>query len=823
MLGQDLRYAVRLLVGNPGFAVVALLTLALGIGANTAIFSVIDTVLLRPAPVKDIGSLAVVWETDRNTSTTREPASLPDFLDFKQRSQRVDEIAAFAGSEVNYAPEQGEAIRLQALQVTDQLLPMLGMRARAGRGFTAEEARAGGPAVVVISEGFWTRAFGRDPSVIGRAVRLDDRPFTVIGIMERGSDFGIFQILSAADYSRAFADRGARAAVDVWLPLQHTPLSMPRSTHPIFMLARMRASVAATQEELATIAADLERAYPENAARGVFVEPLSAVVFGPVRPALLVLLTAVGLVLLVACANVANLLLARGNARRREVAVRTALGASGLRMMRQFAAEGLLLAIAAAVLGAGLAIAGVRVLVALAPADIPRIADASVDLRVLTITLLVAIGAGLLFGMVPALQARRVDLQGSLKGEGGHGGSAGGERTRLRSMLVIAECALAVMLVIGATLLIKSFWRIQHVDAGFQAAGILKAEYQLPSSRYPVDFRRFPDLKEIHAFTHGVLQRAERLPGVDAAAVSGYHPLDPGFTNSFRIIGREAEAATQPEISVRRVTPGYFRTMGVPLVRGRLFADADHTTAPPVVLINEAAARRFFEGQEPLGKRINFWGANRTIVGIIGNERFQGLSEAPPIAVYAPLDQAPSANGGGVLLVRTNGDPTALIASVRGVIREQDPALAVFGLEPFAETMSRSVAERRFTMLVLGLLAAVALFLAAIGVHGVLSYSVTQRAREIGIRMALGAQPSGVSRLVVFEGMKLALTGTALGLAAAFLLTRSMGTLLFGVTPTDPVTFIAVPLGLALVALVASYLPARRATRVDPVTALRAD
>jgi predicted permease len=826
MFSQDIRYAIRLLASNPGFAIVALVTMALGIGANTAIFSVIDSVLLRRAPVTDIDSLAVVWETDRNTSTTREPASLPDYLDFKQRSQRVRQLAVFDATEVNYAPDQGEAIRLQALQVTDELLPMLGVRPIAGRGFTAEETRAGGPAVVLISDGFWTRAFGRDPSIVGRAIRLDDRQVTVIGIMQRGADFGFFQILSAADYSRGFADRGARAAVDVWLPLQDTPQTMPRSTHPLFMVARLGASVAATQEELAAVSVDLERAFPENRARGVFVEPLSAVVFGPVRPALLVLLTAVGLVLLVACANVANLLLARGSARRREVAVRTALGASGSRLMVQFAAEGLLLAVVAAALGAGMAVLGVRALVALAPADIPRIAEAAVDLRVLTITLIVAVGAGLLFGMVPALQARRVDVQGSLKvqgGQGGHGGSAGGERTRFRSILVVAECALAVMLVIGAALLIKSFWRIQHVDAGFRAEGILKAEYQLPSSRYPVDFKRFPDLKEIHAFTHGVLQKAERLPGVEAAAVSHYHPLDPGFTNSFRIIGREAEGATQPEVSVRRVTPGYFRTMSVPLLRGRLLSDADHTTAPPVLLINEATARRFFDGHEPLGKQIAFWGANRTIVGVVGNERFQSLAEAAPIAVYAPLDQAPSANGAGALLVRTSGDPRALISSVRGVIREQDPALAVFGLEPFAETVSRSVAERRFTMLVLGLLASVALILAAIGVHGVLSYSVTQRAREIGIRMALGAQPSGVLRLVVGQGMALALAGTAIGLAAAFVLTRSMGTLLFGVTPTDPVTFILVPLGLAVVALVASYLPARRATRVDPVAALRAE
>jgi predicted permease len=823
MLTQDLRYAARLLASNPGFTVVALLTLALGVGANTAIFSVIDTVLLRHAPVRDIDQLAVVWETDRNTSTTREPASLPDFLDYQQRSQRVAEMAVMLGSEVNLTPAQGEPVRLQALEITHNLMSMLGLTATTGRAFTIEETKEGGAAVVLLSDSFWTRAFARDPAVVGTTIRIDDRPFTVIGVMQRGADFGAFQILSAADYSRAFADRGARAAVDVWLPFQYSAATMPRTTHPIFMLARLRGGVAAAQEELAAIASDLERAYPENLARGVFVEALSAVVFGPVRPALLVLLAAVALVLLVACVNVANLLLARGTARRREVAVRAALGASRGRLARQFAAEGLLLAVAATVVGAGLAVLGVRLLVALAPADIPRIADAAVDLRVLAVALTVAIGAGLMFGMVPALQARRVDLQGALKGEGGHGGSAAGQGARIRSLLVVAECALAVMLVVGAALLIKSFWRLQHVDAGFRAAGIVKAEYQLPASRYPVDFKRFPDFKEMHGFTRGVLDRVERLPGVEAAAIAGNHPLDPGFTNSFRIVGREAEAATQPEISVRRVTAGYFRTMRVPLVRGRLLAESDTTTSAPVVLVNEAAVRRFFANQDPIGKQINFWGARRTIVGIVGNERFHGLDEPAPIALYAPLAQAPSANGAGALLVRTAGDPASIVSAVRGAIREQDPALAVFGLEPFSETMSRSVAERRFTMLVLGLLASVALVLAAVGVHGVLSYSVTQRTREIGIRLALGALPGRVLRLVVFEGVALALTGAVLGLAAAYVLTRSMGTLLFEVAPTDPVTFVVVPAGLVLVALAASYIPARRATRIDPVRALRAE
>jgi putative ABC transport system permease protein len=700
---------------------------------------------------------------------------------------------------------------------------MLGVMPVAGRGLTAEEASPGGESVVVISDNFWTRALARDPAAIGRTVRLNDVPFRIVGIMPAGADFGTFQILSAADYGRGFADRGARAGVDVWVPLQASEQSLPRSTHPIIIVGRLRGSIAAAQEELAGIAADLERTYAVNRARGVFVEPLSSVVFGPVRPALLVLLAAVSLVLLVACANVANLLLARGTTRRREVAVRTALGANPWRLVRQFAAEGLLLAVVAALLGAGVAALGVRALVGLAPADIPRIADASVDLRVLAVMLGVAVVAGLLFGMVPMLQARRVDLQGTLKSDGGHGSSAAGGRARARSALVVVEFALAVMLVIGAALLIKSFWRLQSTDPGFRAAGVLKAEYQLPPSRYPVDFSRFPDFREMHVFTHGLLARVAALPGVEAAAVAGNHPLDPGFTNSFRVVGREAEGRNWPEISVRRVTDGYFRTMGVALARGRFLGPGDTTTAPPVVVINEAAAKRFFEQHEPLGKRIAFWGAERTVVGVVGNERFQGLTEAAPPAVYAPLDQAPSANGAGVLLLRTASDPSAMSGTVRRAIADQDPALAVFGLEPFGDTVARTMAERRFTMLVLGLLAAVALLLAAIGIHGVLSYAVSQRTREIGIRMALGAEASGVRRLVVREGMSLAALGAAFGLAAAWGLTRWISSLLFGVTATDPVTFVVVPLGLALVALVATYVPARRATRVDPVRALRTE
>jgi putative ABC transport system permease protein len=823
MWTQDLRYAVRQLVSAPTFTAVALVTLALGIGANTAIFSVIDHVLLRATPLHDVERLVVVWETDRNTGTTREPASLPDYLDYHQRATQMEQLAAFMGSEVNYAPASGEPVRLQALTVTDGFLPMLGVQPVVGRGFTREETRPAGSPVALLSDGLWTRAFGRDPAVLGTTMQLDDRAFTIVGIMPPGADFGAYQVLAAADYSRAFADRGARAALDLWLPFQESAATMPRQTHPIFMAGRLRGNLASAQEELAGIAADLERAHPENAARGVFVEPLGAIVFDPVRPALLVLLAAVGLVLLVACVNVANLLLARGSSRRREVAVRRALGASGWRLARQFATEGVLLAVAAAALGTVVATIGVRALIALAPAEIPRIADAGVDMRVLAVTLLVSIGAGLGFGMVPTMQAARVDVQSTLKDDGGHGASSGRSRTRLRSALVVAQFALAVTLVIGATLLIKSFWRLQQVDAGFRSEGILKAEYQLPGSRYPVDFNRWPDFREMHAFTRGLLEKTAAMPGVVSAAVAGQHPLDPGFTNSFNVVGREAEARDWPEISVRRVTGGYFATMGVSLVRGRLLRDADTTTAPPVVVINESAARRFFDGHEPLGKQMRFWGSARTIVGIVGNERFHGIDEAPPPAVYAPLAQAPSANGAGALLVRTEGDPAALAGSIRAAFRQQDPALAVFGLEPFAETVSRSVAERRFTMVVLGLLASVALALAAIGVHGVLSCAVAQRTREIGIRLALGAHPSRVRRLVVREGLTLAGAGALLGLLAAWGTTRGLTSLLYGVAPTDPLTFVGVPAALTAVACAASYVPARRATRVDPVAALRGE
>ncbi len=820
---QDIRYGSRALLKAPAFAALAVLTLGLCVGANTAVFSVVNAVLLQPAPFAEMSRLMMVWETDRNSGTAREPASAPDFLDFKRMSARFEAMAAFAGQEVNLTPKDAAPVRLAGMAVTHSFLPMLGVRPLLGRNFTAEEDRAGGPAAVMISEALWEQRFGRDPGAIGQTLRIDDKPVTIVGVLPAAADFGVLQVLSAAAYSRSFADRGERVRVDVWAPLAPDQPELVRETHPIFVLGRLApgATAAAAQQEMARIAADLERTYPgSNKARGVFVEPLEQVVLGPVRPALLVLLGAVALVLLIGCANVANLVLARGTARTREVAVRTALGASLPRLARQFLTESAVLALAGGAAGVLLAYWGTSVLTALAPADIPRLSQVSIDGRVLGMTLAVSALAAVAFGLVPIVQARGLDVQYGLKQQPGRSLTASRERGRLRSLLVVSELALAVVLVVAAGLLIKSFWRLMQVDAGFHAKGVLKAEFQLPESRYPFNFKNYPNLPEIQRFNRELLQRANALPGVKAAALAGAHPLDPGFTNSFVIVGREAEARNWPEISVRTVSPQYFRVTGLPLVRGRALAESDEATAPFVAVINHAAAERFFAHQDPLGHKIAFWGIERTIVGVVGDERIQGLSRQAPIAVYVPIAQAPT-RGSETLLLRVSGDPQAMAATARGVISGIDPGLAVYGVEPLEQTVRSSVGQQRFTMLLLAAFAALAMALAVVGVYGVLTYTTAQRTPEIAIRTALGASRSQVLGLVMSDGARLAVLGTALGLAGALAGTRLLRSLLFGVTETDAVTYAGVAALVLAVALCASYLPARRATRVDPMVALR--
>jgi putative ABC transport system permease protein len=820
----DVRHAIRGFLRTPGFTAAAVLTLALGIGANTAIFSVVDGVLLRPAPFAAMDRLAMVWETDRKSGTTREPASVPDYLDFQQRSRTFARLAAFAPAEVSLTPDRGDPERLAALAVSHEFLPLVGIRPLVGRVFNAEEDRPGAPRTVMISEDLWTQRFGRDPALVGRTIKINDVSRTVIGVLPRSADFGVLQILGAAAYGRGFAERGDRVRVDVWAPLAPDPAGTPRDTHPIFVVGRLTpaGSVRQAQQEMGGVAADLERAYPDaNDGRGVTIEPLGEVVFGPVKPALLVLLGAVALVLLVACANVASLLLARGTARLHDVTVRVALGASAARLARQFLVESAVLTVAGALLGVALAVQGLGALLALAPAVIPRVDTVGIDGRVLAVTLGVSAVVALAFGILPIVQVRSLDPHTGLQGGGRT--STGREHRRLRASLVMSQLALAVMLMVGAGLLIRSFWRLEQVDPGFRAEGVLKAEYQLPASRYPRDFAVWPVWPEQRRFNDELERRVAALPGVTAVAIATSHPLDAGFTSSIAVVGREAEARDWPEPSLRLVSMGYLATLGVPLRDGRGLAAADDAGAAPVVVINEAARARFFGDRPALGQRIRLWGAERLVVGVVGNERFHGLAEATPPGLYLPLAQVPSAGGAHSLMLRVRGDPAALTAPVRAIVRDLDPGLPLFGVEPLALTLSHSVGQRRFTMLVLGLFAAVALLLAAVGVHGVLSYTVAQRTREIGIRMALGADRRAVGSLVVSQGVRLTAGGLVAGLAGALALSRVLVSLLYGVGAGDPLTFAGVALVLGAVALFACWLPAWRASRVDPMVALRAD
>ena len=820
----EFRQALRSLARTPGFSLAVILTLALGIGANTAIFSVVDGVLLRPAPFAAIDRLTMIWETDRKSGTLREPASIPDYYDFQERSRRYERMAAFSPITVTVSSSAGDASdseRLAGLWITHDFLPMVGIRPILGAGFTPEQDKSDGPSVALISEGMWTERFARSTSVVGSTIRIGDSPFTIVGVLPASADFGTLQILGVAAYRRGFADRGGPTRVDVWIPLQANRTDSDRGNHPIFVMGRLApgATPGQGQEEMTSVTAELERLYHQsNDARGAYVEPLSAVVFGGVKPALLVLIGAVGLVLLVACANVANLLLARGAVRAREVSVRAALGASVGRLTRQFLVESAVLTGSGAVLGILLALGGLQLLLALAPANIPRVGAVGIDARVLAITLVLTVMVGTVFGLVPAVQARRRGSDLHLQSESARGASAGKEHRRFRSALVVAELALAVVLMVGAGLLIKSLWRLYQVNPGFQAEGVLKAEFQLPS-QYPQRRSDWPRWLEIRRFSEEVHRRVAAIPGVASVAIAGAHPLEAGYTSSIVVVGKEAEAADWPEPSIRMVDSGYFNTMRVRLVSGR--AMNDDAQAPPVIGMNEAARDRFFGSQDALGHRVRLWGAERTIVAIYANERFHGLAQEAAPALYMPASQGPIPNGS--ILVRVNGDPTSVTSALRAAVREVDPTVPLHAIEPLTVTLSHSTAQRRFTMLVLGVFAAIALVLAMIGVHGVLSYTVAQRTREIGIRMALGADRQTVRGLVLGQGARLVAAGLAIGLAGAVGISRLLSSLLYGVHPNDPMTLLLVAGGLGAVALVASWLPARRAAGVDPVVALRAE
>jgi putative ABC transport system permease protein len=813
---NDIRFGLRTLLKSPGFTLVAVVALALGVGANTAIFSAVNTVLLRALPYENSERLVALYATsDPASPEPHGPLSYPDLLDYREQAKSLEYVAAYQGVGTVMSTGPGdEPERVRGQEVMADLFPALGVQAAQGRVFTREEDVEGGPRVIVISDGMWRRRFGAMPDAIGREVRmgLAGRTATVIGVMPPGFKF----------------PPGASEPVDYYVPFVTENLRRGdaginnRGSVSLDVMAKLREGVGVGQAsaEVVTIASRLAAQYPDtNTGRRARVVSLHEDLVGSVRPALLILLGAVGLVLLIACANVANLMLARAASRSREIAVRTALGASRWRVVRQLLTESMLLSLAGGGAGLLLAVWGVEAIVKLSPATLPRLAETSIDTRVFLFALGISALTGVIFGLVPALQASKADLASSLK-EGGRSGMTGKGSTELRAALVVSEVALSLVLLVGAGLLVKSFRQLLTTDPGYSPERVLAVTVALNTQRFADDEGRAGYFREATA-------RISQLPGVEAAGLTRLLPLGRSdIWNDFEIAGRPPFAPGASH-SARNYTasPGYFRVLGIPVRSGRAFRESDAKNSPPVILVNEALARQYFPGQEPLGQHLVFnfpdgKSVQREIVGVVGNVRFEAFNADEVPEFYIPFEQSPSAVS--EVVVRAKGeDAAALTASVRGALKGVDPNLLIWETRTMDELVGRWTAPQRFNVALLGLFAALAMLLAAVGIYGLMSYTVTQRTHEIGIRMALGAQARDVLRMVVRQGMLLTLAGLGLGLAGAFALTRLMRGLLYGVSPTDPLVFAAVSLLLAAVALVACLVPARRATKVDPMVALR--
>jgi putative ABC transport system permease protein len=802
-LREDLHYTFRRLRRNRGFAAVAIATLALGIGANSAIFSVVNAVLLRPLPYFESHRLVGVYHVSQGRRAVMSPAN---FLDLREQSRTLEDLAAVDPTEVTITGA-GDPVRVRGSEVSATFFDVLRVRPVLGRTFASDENEPGKDKVVVLGYGLWQQRFGGRRDIIGSRVSVDATPRTIVGVMPAGFSYP--------------------SEHELWLPIEYNPDTRnARGAWYLRVIARLAPGASAEQSasEIATLGKALQKAYPrQNTDVDFTTFPLHEALIGDLRPALLVLLGAVGFVLLIACANVANLLLARAVARETELAVRTAMGAGRGRLMRQLLTESLVLGIAGGLAGLLIAAWGAHVLVSLQPDDVPRLNEVAIDRRVVIFTMAVSVLTSLVFGAIPALQTTRGSLAGSLK-DGARSVMVARGSARTRATLVVAEMALAMMLLAGAGLLVKSFGRLQAVDPGFRPDQTLSFELSLPSTIYGEPAR-------ISSFYDRIVERTRGLPGVTAAGgVMGLPLSGLSFSISFRVAGRpEPPPGQVPDMEVRVATPGYFLTLGVPLKRGRLFTDADDAEAPRVVILSEAAATRHFPNEDPIGKRIELgWGrgagtprAGGEVVGIVGDVREYGLDEEYPAEIYLPMRQRPV--GRMTIVARTAVPPLGLADQVKHAVSELDPNLPVSNVRTVEQVVAESIAQPRFYMLLLAAFAAGALVLAAIGIFGVMSCSVAQRTREIGIRMALGAGGTTVVSMVVRQAMLLAFTGLALGVAAALALSRTMTTLLFDLSPTDPLTFATVTTILALVALVATWLPARRAASVDPMVALRAE
>jgi putative ABC transport system permease protein len=800
---QDLRFGVRMLVKQPGFTLIALLTLALGIGANTAIFSVVNAVMLRPLPYSEPDRLVQIWQTNPRANRWGDWVSYPDFRDWRERNTVFEEIGACRTLAFNLTgPDSPES--LAGAYVTASLFTILDVKPMLGRTFLAEEDRPGANHVAVISHELWQRRFGADPALVGKTIQVEGESHVVVGIMPPGFKFHFLESWRGIEY-------------EIWIPHGPPDELQDRGSYNFRVVARLKRGVTIEQAQanMDAVARGVAEQNLGNEGMGAKVMGLQRKITEGARPALLLLSAAIGLVLLIACGNVANLLLAQNDARHQETAIRVALGSSPARLIRQRLTESVLLGFLGGGTGLLLAFLAIQFIIKLGP-NIPRLGETSIDLRVFSATLCLSLLTGLLFGTIPALRSSRVDINDTLK-QGGRG-IVWRDDAGLRSVLLVSEMALALTLLIGAGLLIRSFLQIQSVESGFDATRVFKAWMFLPEKQYQTS-------RQQAQFIRQAVERLQALPEVEAAAASTALPLYGNDSGYFQVDGRPPQPNDERiDAEHPKITPDYFRVMGIRLLQGRAFTWADDGNSPEVAIVNEEMARRYWPGEGAIGKRVSVnnregqpvW---RQIVGVVNDVKHDGLAASTRPQIFVPTMQF--TYPGAILAIRAKGDPAALANTIRqevAALNRNQPLLDAGTIE---KVVSDSVADRRFQMTLLAIFAAVALILSATGVYGVIAYAVARRTHEMGIRLALGAPPRAVLKLVVGQGMKLALAGVGIGLAAAFGLTRLMKGLLFGVSALDPMTFVVVVLLLVGVALIACYIPARRAMRVDPLTALR--
>ena len=796
-LFKDIRYGIRNLLKHPGFTIVAIATLALGIGANSAMFSAVNAVLLRPLPYPESDLIVLFEGVNPGKGTTASNMSVPDFADWQQQSQGFEQMAGFvSGGALLVSNDETERVR--GTSVTADFFPLFRTNAMKGRTLQPDDSQKGREPVVLLSQALWQRRFGGDENVVGSKVTLGGKSATVVGVMPVSFDYP--------------------GQSELWVPFPIDALAERRDNRNINVIARLKPGVTLSQAqaEIDTINQRLAQSYGEtNSGWSARLTNLRESLVGATRASLLILLGAVAFVLLIACANVANLLLARASVRQKEIAVRTALGASRSRIIRQLLTESLLLSTIGGGIGLLLSLWLTKLLIKVSPQSTPRLDEIRLDARVFVFTLALAVITGLIFGLAPALQAARINLNERLK-EGGRSGATGASHNRVRSLMMVSEIALSFMLLVGAGLLIRSFIRLSDVSPGLNTENTLTMRTSL--SKYPQGEPRVQALRQ-------VVEKLTALPGVESAGSVLSLPLGGDNLNVGRSLIREGRPATTEESSNATylvVTTDYFRTLQIPLVSGRAFTEQDTEQTPKVVIVNESMARQLWPGESPVGRRITIWRDEkfpREIVGVVGDIK-PSLDTEAGSQMYVPFAQ--DSNWSGMsLVIRSSGDPTTISPAARNAIRSFDKALPVYNVKTMNDVLATSVGSRRTPMLLLSAFAAVAMLLAMIGIYGVTAYNVTQRTQEIGIRMALGAQMTDVVKLILKNGMALALLGIAVGVTGAFLLTRLLTSLLFGVQATDGPTFVAVSFGLLFTALIACYIPARRATKVDPLVALR--